>query len=92
VPLRIYDANGNQVWDTDSVAGGVIADIKIFNANQAGGTYGYPTFVGRNVIIVPILSSTRPYDFGVVPNYNPGYPQIVVSSRPSFRRFAVVVF
>jgi hypothetical protein len=91
MPLTIYDASNNVVWNSDAVPSGVFADIKSLAANAPGGTFNYPAFVGRSVVIIPLLAGSSAAAYGVTANTNPGYPQVIVSQAGYSRRFAVMV-
>lgn len=93
MPLTLYDENGNYVWDTDTVAGGVIADIRTYDAS-ASASLTYPTFAGRSVVVVNLLTWAEEDDIGVTTDTALGYPRVTVSALSNSagnRRFAVLV-
>lgn len=90
MPLTIYDTSGNPVWDTDSVAGGIIADVKTFDGASTA-TLTYPTYAGRQVVIIPVMSWSSASASNVTADTTLGYPRVVVGTAGATRRFAVMV-
>lgn len=88
--LTIYNATGGEVWNTDTVAGGVIADVKTYLASETA-TLVYPAFAGRTVLIVSLLVRNSAATSGVTADTALGYPRVTVAAGPATRRFAVVV-
>lgn len=90
MPLTVYNASGTPVWDTDTVAGGVIADVRSYAAGDTA-TLTYPAFAGHSVLIVPLLVAIAAGANGVSADTALGYPRVTVVAAATQRRFAVVV-
>jgi hypothetical protein len=89
--LTIYGANGiDEVWNSDTVAGGVIADVKTYLSTETA-TLTYPAFPGRSVLIVQLLQRVSSGATGVTADTALGYPRVTVAAATGTRRFAVVV-
>lgn len=90
MPLTIYDGNGNYVWDTDSVAGGVIAATLSF-APTTTGTWSYPAFAGRQAFIVNTIGLPSEGDTGVDLNMDAGYPRVIVRAANRDRSILLLI-
>lgn len=88
--ITIYNPAGTEVWNSDNVAGGVIADVRAYTGSESA-TLTYPIFAGRSVLIVPLLANNSASDNGVSADVDLGYPRVTVAAASSTRRFAVVV-
>lgn len=88
--LTIYSPTGAEVWNTDTVAGGVIADVKTYGPTETA-TLTYPSFPGRSVLIVQLTQRATSGASWVTTDTALGYPRVTVTTASSTRRFAVVV-
>lgn len=91
--LQIFDPNDGVtvVWDSDTVGGGVFADVRAYSAGETA-TLTYPAYAGRSVEIVPILSWNQSGAYGVTTDTALGYPRVTVSAASGgTRRFIVMV-
>ena len=92
--LIIYDTDGTtEVWNSDTVSGGVIATIKAY-APTGTDTLTFPAFAGRSAQIVNLLTSVTAGkgNQNVTLDFALGYPRVTVSASSASRKFALVVY
>jgi hypothetical protein len=88
--LQVFNPAGSLVWDSSTVAGGAVADVRSFLPTDTA-TLTYPAFAGRSVYIINLRIRTEAGVSGVAADTALGYPRVTVSTAGSGRRFAVVV-
>lgn len=88
--FTVYNAAGAEIWNSDTVAGGVIADVRAYAAADTA-TLTYPTFAGRSVLIVPLRVNSSGSIYGVTADVALGYPRVTVAAASTDRHFAVAV-
>ncbi|WP_338678908.1 hypothetical protein OPV09_17405 [Janthinobacterium sp. TB1-E2] len=89
--LQLFNDNGTKNWDSRTVAGGIIADVRQYASTETA-VLTYPIFAGRSVEIVPLLLWVEAGTMGVVADTALGYPRVTVSVASTTRRFAVEVY
>jgi hypothetical protein len=88
MPFIYYNTSGVEEWNSDTVGGGTIADVRVYTSSDSVVLY-YPTFAGRSVKVVGLLG--RFSALGVTADVGLGYPRVTVASGYATRKFAVVV-
>jgi hypothetical protein len=93
MPLIIYDNSGGEVWNSDTVSGGVIATIKSY-ASTSTDTLTFPAFAGRSAQIVNLLTyvTAGKGSQNVTLDFALGYPRVTVATSSAARKFALVVY
>lgn len=86
--IQVFDSSGNQVFDSNTAKGGVIAGHYTYAAGSTD-TLTYPDFAGRSVLINVIYSD--PAGAGVTTDTSLGYPRVTVSASGSERMFQVMI-
>lgn len=82
----------NQVtWDSRTVLGGVLADVRTFAAG-ATAVITYPAFPGRSARVIPLRVWAEAGAPGVTVDTALGYPRVSVAAGSTERRFAVEVY
>jgi len=90
MPLIIYDNSSNEVWNSDTVSGGVVATIKSYPAANTD-VLGFPSYAGRSAVIINLLTYNAG-DPNTIIDYSLGYPRVTVGTASADRKFAVVVY
>ena len=88
--MQLFKDDGATVmWDSRTVVGGVVADVISLSASGAG-TFTYPIFAGRGVMVVNGYGGST-LDT-VTTDTSLGYPRVVISNGLAPRKYIVVIY
>lgn len=92
--IRVRDVNGVEIWNSYTVSGGTLADVKIYAPSESA-TLTYPAFAGNGAYLVTIAGILPASGIpGVVLDTALGYPRVTVSATTAVtlpRKFVLVV-
>ena len=89
--MQLFDDDEKVFFDSDAVAGGVIAHVGVYAAAETT-TLTFPIFAGRSVVIVPDWGWFYDAATSVAVDTALGYPRLTVAASSGIRRFFVVVY
>lgn len=89
--LQLFNSSGVLTWDSSTVVGGVLADVRTYAASGTA-TLLYPAFAGNYVRIIHLLVWNEAGTAGVVADTALGYPRVTVSAASTTRKFALEVY
>lgn len=85
------DDGATVVWDSSTVAGGVIAHVGVYQATDTA-MLTFPEFAGRSAQIVPDFGWFYNASDSVAVDTTLGYPRLTVTASTGIRRFYLVVY